>query len=68
VFDSLSTKRSYKDVWQLPKVLEFFESEREKSFDPDVLDPFLDLLEENGERWIRAPIADLKAAGLAVET
>jgi len=24
VFDSLSTKRSYKDVWQLPKVLDVF--------------------------------------------
>ena len=68
VFDSLSTKRSYKDVWHLARTLEFFESERGKSFDPDVLDPFLDLLQENGERWIRAPIADLKAAGLAVET
>ena len=67
VFDSLSTKRSYKDVWALPKTLEFFERERGVSFDPGVLDPFLELLGEHGERWIKAPIADLKAAGLPVE-
>lgn len=67
VFDSLSSKRCYKDVWPLSKTLEFFASERAKSFDPDVLDLFLGLLEVHGERWIRAPIADLQAAGLAVE-
>jgi hypothetical protein len=33
VFDSLSTKRSYKDVWQLPKVLEFF-AERQHTIVP----------------------------------
>jgi putative two-component system response regulator len=67
VFDSLSSKRCYKEIWPLAKTLEFFASERARSFDPDVLDAFLRLLEVHGERWIRAPIADLQAAGLAIE-
>jgi putative two-component system response regulator len=68
VFDSLATKRSYKDVWPLDKTLAFFEGESGRSFDPAVVEPFLELLSEHGERWIRAPIADLKAAGLSVES
>jgi putative two-component system response regulator len=67
VFDSLSTKRSYKDVWPLAKTCDFFASERGRAFDPDVLDAFLGLLGERGERWIKEPLADLKAAGLVVE-
>jgi putative two-component system response regulator len=66
VFDSLATKRSYKEVWELERTIDFFASERGKAFDPGVLDPFLDLLEVHGERWIRAPMQDLAAAGLAV--
>jgi putative two-component system response regulator len=64
VFDSLATKRSYKEIWELPRTVEFFVSQRGKAFDPLVLDPFLDLLEVHGERWIRAPALDLAAAGL----
>lgn len=67
VFDSLATKRSYKDVWPLAKVQTFFADQREKAFDPLVLDPFLKLLERHGERWIRQPALDLEAAGLKVE-
>jgi putative two-component system response regulator len=65
VFDSLATKRSYKEVWELSRTVEFFADQRGKAFDPDVVDPFLDLLEVHGERWIRAPMQDLAAAGLA---
>ncbi len=61
VFDSLSTKRSYKDVWQLPKVLDFFAEQRGRAFDPDVLDRFLVLLERHGARWIKDPEADRAA-------
>ena len=68
VFDSLATKRSYKDVWPLPKVQSFFAEQRGIAFDPLVLDPFLGLLEQHGERWMKAPLADLKAAGLSVES
>jgi len=66
VFDSLATKRSYKEVWALPKTIDFFASQRAKAFDPVVLDPFLDLLEVHGERWMRQPMQDLAAAGLLV--
>jgi putative two-component system response regulator len=58
VFDSLATKRSYKDAWGLQKVLDFFDSQREQAFDPDVLDAFLSLLQQHGERWIAQPQLD----------
>lgn len=58
VFDSLATKRSYKDAWGLQKVLDFFETQRELAFDPDVLDQFLGLLQVHGEQWIRQPQVD----------
>ena len=64
VFDSLATKRSYKEPWELTKTIDFFASERAKAFDPQVLDPFLDLLEVHGDRWMRAPREDLAAAGI----
>ncbi|MDZ4773544.1 MAG: HD domain-containing phosphohydrolase [Planctomycetota bacterium] len=62
VFDSLSTKRSYKDVWPLDKVLEFFAEQRGRAFDPDVLDRFLVLLERHGDRWMKDPAADREKA------
>lgn len=68
VFDSLSTKRSYKDVWELPKTIDFFAAQRGRAFDPDVLDSFLALLDVHGEEWMAAPLADQRAAGLAIET
>jgi len=64
VFDSLSTKRSYKDVWELPKTVEFFTAQRERAFDPEILDVFLGLLEAHGEEWMAQPQKDLEAAGL----
>jgi putative two-component system response regulator len=67
VFDSLATKRSYKDVWPLEKILDLFSEGRGRAFDPEVVDAFCGLLEQHGERWLRAPLADLRAAGLAVE-
>lgn len=66
VFDSLATKRSYKDVWPLERVLQLFADGRGTHFDPDVIDAWMPMLTEHGDRWIRAPLADLKAAGLAV--
>ena len=64
VFDSLSTKRSYKDVWPLDKTLDFFEAQRGRAFDPAVLDAFISLLEVHGEEWMAAPQTDLLAAGV----
>jgi putative two-component system response regulator len=65
VFDSLSTKRSYKECWALGQTLEFFAAQRARAFDPEVLDVFLGLLEVHGERWLAEPQQDLEALGLA---
>jgi putative two-component system response regulator len=54
VFDSLSTKRSYKEVWELSRTIEFFSAQRGRAFDPDVLDVFVSLMEAHGEAWMRA--------------
>lgn len=64
VFDSLATRRSYKDVWELPKTTRYFASQRGRAFDPEVCDLFLDLLSEHGPEWMSAPQEDLRAAGL----
>lgn len=64
VFDSLSTKRSYKSPWDLQKCMDFFESNSGRAFEPEVLDVFLRLLEQEGEAWLQAPQQDLEAAGL----
>lgn len=64
VFDSLSTKRSYKAPWDLQKCIDFFESNSGRAFEPEVLDVFLRLLEQEGAQWLEAPQRDLEAAGL----
>ncbi len=66
VFDSLTTRRSYKGAWSLQKTIDFFESQSGRAFEPDILDTFLKLLERNGQAWLDAPKADLTAAGLLV--
>jgi len=66
VFDSLATKRSYKDGWELTRVVEFLQGERGKHFDPVVIDEFLVLLGDYGEDWLQAPRRDLQAAGVAL--
>lgn len=66
VFDSLATKRSYKEGWELTRVIEFFKSERGRHFDPVVVDEFLILLDAHGEDWLRAPQRDREAAGVVV--
>lgn len=42
VFDALVTKRSYKDEWQMNRVLAFIRDERGRHFDPQLVDLFLD--------------------------
>ncbi|MEM1452929.1 MAG: HD domain-containing phosphohydrolase [Planctomycetota bacterium] len=66
VFDSLTTRRSYKGAWSLQKTIDFFESQAGRAFAPDILDVFLRLLETHGAEWLEAPKADLAAAGLLV--
>ena len=67
VFDSLSTRRSYKPVWELEKTQSFFAEYRAKAFDPDVIDEFQKLLEVHGEEWIAQPQKDLIAAGIKLD-
>jgi len=67
VFDSLSTKRSYKRPWDLAKTMDFFEAQSGRAFEPEVLDVFLRLLEEHGADWLEAPQRDQERAGLVPE-
>ncbi len=41
VFDALGHKRCYKEAWPLDRILEVVREEREKHFDPDVVDALL---------------------------
>lgn len=45
VFDALGSDRVYKKAWKLEKIVNLFESERGKHFDPELVDIFLDNLE-----------------------
>lgn len=62
VFDSISTRRSYKNPWDLDKCIDFFEAQSGRAFEPEVLDIFLGLLEEFGHEWLAAPARDLAKA------
>ncbi len=42
VFDALINKRHYKDAWTLERVLEYFQENKEKHFDPDLVDLFFE--------------------------
>jgi response regulator RpfG family c-di-GMP phosphodiesterase len=44
VFDALGSKRVYKEAWPLRKIIDLFEQERGKHFDPKLVDLFLDNL------------------------
>ena len=45
VFDALGSERVYKKAWPIKKILKFFEEEKGKQFDPDLIDLFHDNLE-----------------------
>jgi len=64
VFDSLSTKRSYKEPWDLAKTLDFFDAQAGRAFDPEVIGAFVPLLERHGREWLARPQLDLAAAGV----
>ena len=51
-------------MWPLDKTLDFFEAQRGRAFDPEVLDTFIELMKVHGEEWMTAPQADLLAAGV----
>jgi putative two-component system response regulator len=46
VFDALGSKRCYKEAWDLPDILDFFKSNRGTSFEPKLVDLFLENLDE----------------------
>ncbi len=46
VFDALSTKRVYKDIWDIEKIIEVFKEESAKQFDPKLIELFLDNLQD----------------------
>lgn len=41
VFDALSHKRIYNDAWPMGRVIEYIKEQREKQFDPELVDLFL---------------------------
>ncbi len=43
VYDALFSKRSYKNSWSEENVLEYIESEKNKQFDPEVVDAFFSI-------------------------
>ncbi len=43
VYDALMSRRSYKDSWPEERVLEHIEEEKNKHFDPEVVDAFIDI-------------------------
>jgi response regulator RpfG family c-di-GMP phosphodiesterase len=45
VYDALSSKRSYKEAWSEKDVLQTLQNDREKHFDPLILDCFFEILD-----------------------
>ncbi|MCP5051757.1 MAG: HD domain-containing protein [bacterium] len=43
VYDALMSRRSYKDAWPEEQVLDYIAAEKNKHFDPDIVDAFLDI-------------------------
>ena len=46
VFDALGSERVYKKAWPLEKILELFKDEKGKHFDPNLIDIFMENLDE----------------------
>ena len=46
VFDALGSERVYKKAWELDRILTYLKEERGVSFDPKIIDLFLENLEE----------------------
>jgi putative two-component system response regulator len=46
VFDALGSDRVYKKAWELDRIIDMFKSERGKHFDPQIIDIFLDNIDE----------------------
>ena len=46
VFDALGSDRVYKKAWELDKILDLFKEQKGKHFDPNLVDLFLDNLDQ----------------------
>ncbi|MFW0694904.1 PAS domain S-box protein [Aliarcobacter butzleri] len=46
VFDALSSERVYKKAWSIEKILELFDEEKGKHFDPNLINIFMNNLDE----------------------
>jgi PAS domain S-box-containing protein len=46
IFDALGTSRAYKEAWDLDNILELFEEEKGKHFDPKLVDILFEHLDE----------------------
>jgi response regulator RpfG family c-di-GMP phosphodiesterase len=46
VYDALGNDRVYKKKWELEQIIELFEEERGKQFDPKLTDLFLSNIKE----------------------
>lgn len=45
VFDALTNKRPYKEAWPVDKTMDFFDEQRGKHFDPQVIDALVEKLD-----------------------
>lgn len=45
VFDALTSNRVYKEAWPTEKAIEYIKDQREKQFDPEVVDAFLNIVD-----------------------
>ena len=55
VFDALSSRRVYKDAWDEAKVLQHIKDAKGKQFDPELVDIFLEILENIRAIALRYP-------------
>lgn len=46
VYDALMTRRVYKEAWPFPEVVEYIKGERGRHFDPDIVDVFMERIED----------------------
>jgi response regulator RpfG family c-di-GMP phosphodiesterase len=54
VYDALSSKRCYKEIWEEERVQEEMHNSRGRHFDPDVIDAFfsrMDVIKSIAERY-----------------
>lgn len=55
VFDALTHKRIYKDPWPMDEALAYIRDQREKMFDPQLVDLFFDSMEQIQGVWHQYP-------------